>query len=364
MHIHFVNENIGGHVTMHHHLRTVLAERGDVRATYFDLPRERFAMRLVGAAVPGLGRLDIDLQLIRARLAQSVVVRRHLESLTETPDALHAYTQNTALLSVGYMRRVPTVVSIDASNRQNAYRLPYRRPTRFTPLTVPLGTVWERRVYEQARCIVAHSTWAADSVLGYGVPGARIEVIPFGIAVPTPLPPQHDGGLPRIVFVGTSMERKGGWRLLRIWQRYLQTQTRLTLVTLEPVAPVPGVEVRNDVQPGDGKLEQIFAGADIFAMPGEIDAFGYALLEAMAAGLPIVAPRVAAVPEIVLDGLTGLVVPPGDDQAFAAALARLAADPVGRQGMGLAGRARVVERFDAIVTTRQLVELVTEVTTP
>ena len=73
---------------------------------------------------PGLGRLDLDLQLIRARLAQSVVVRRHLDSLPETPDALHAYTQNTALLSVGYMRRVPMVVSIDASNRQNAYRFP------------------------------------------------------------------------------------------------------------------------------------------------------------------------------------------------------------------------------------------------
>ncbi len=363
MHIHFVNENIGGHVTMHHHLRTVLAEHDDVHATYFDVPRAGLATRIAGAGVPGLGHLDLDLQLIRARLAQSVVVRRHLHSLPEAPDALHAYTQNTALLSVDYMRRVPTVVSIDASNRQNAYRLPYRRPTRFTPLTVPLGTVWERRVYEQARCIVAHSTWAADSVLGYGIPDARVEVIPFGISIPPPAPARVEGGLPRIVFVGTSMERKGGWRLLRIWQRYLREQTRLTLVTFEPVPKARGLEVRNDVLPGDGKLEQILAGADIFALPGEIDAFGYALLEAMAAGLPIVAPRVAAVPEIVLDGLTGLVVPPGDDESFAAALARLAADPVGRQGMGLAGRARVLERFDAATTTRQLVDLVKEVTT-
>lgn len=363
MHIHFVNENIGGHVTMHQHIRNVLAGRDDVQATFYDLPRASLGVKLAGGQVPGLARLDLDLHLIRVRLAQSVLVRRHLDSLAETPDALHAYTQNTALLSVGYMRRVPTVVSIDATNRQNAYRLPYRRPTMFTPATVPLGTLWERRVYAQARCIVAHSRWAADSALGYGIPGARVEVIPFGIAIPPPPAARRDGGLPRIVFVGTSMERKGGWRLLRLWQRFLRERARLTLVTLEPVPETPGVEVRNDVRPGDGKLEEILASADIFAFPGEIDAFGYAILEAMAAGLPVVAPRVAAVPEIVVDGLTGLVVPPGDDEAFVEALGRLAADPVGRQGMGLAGRERVVASFDAATTTRQLVDLVRDVST-
>ena len=361
MHIHFVNENVGGHATMHHHLRTALAGRDDVRASFFDLPPRGLASRLAGAAVPGLGRLDVDLQLIRARLAQSLVVRRHLASLPETPDALHAYTQNTALLSVEYLRRVPTVVSIDSTNRQNAYRLPYRRPTLFTPATVPLGTVWERRVYDAARCVVAHSTWAADSLLAYGISGVRVEVIPFGIEIVPRRPALHDGGLPRIVFVGTSMDRKGGWRLLRIWHRFLREKARLTLVTLERVAAMPGLEVRSDVRPGDGQLDEIFAQADIFAFPGEIDAFGYALLEAMAAGLPVVAPRVAAAPEIVVDGLTGILVPPGDDDAFAAALDRLVADPVGRQGMGLAGRERVVAHFDSSTTTRHLVDLVQEV---
>ena len=347
MHVHFVNENIGGHATMHHHLRRALAENDEIRATFFDLPRASVARRLVGAAIPGLGRLDLDLQVLRAQLAQSAVVRRHLDGLAETPDALHAYTQNSALLSVGYMRKVPTVVSTDVTNRQNAYRIPYRRPTRFTPALVPVSMAWERRVYAQARYVVAHSTWTADAILGYGVPGVRVEVIPFGISVPPAVPPVRDGGLPRIVFVGTSMDRKGGWRLLRLWQQHLRDRTRLTLVTMEQVPPTPGVEVRNDVRPGDGKLEQILASADIFALPGEIDAFGYAVLEAMAAELPTVAPRVAAIPELVLDGVTGFVVPPGDDEAFAAAILRLADDASARHELGLAGRARVLERFDA-----------------
>ena len=72
------------------------------------------------------------------------------------------------------MRRVPTVVSIDASNSQNAYLLPHRRPTRFTPLTVAAGRPWERRVFDAARAIVAHSTWAADAVIAAdGHPAAK-----------------------------------------------------------------------------------------------------------------------------------------------------------------------------------------------
>ncbi len=361
MHVHFVNENIGGHATMHQHLRRALAESSDIRATFFDVPRASLARRVAGASVPGLGRLDLDLQVLRAQLAQSLVVRRHLSGLTETPDALHAYTQNSALLSGDYMRKVPTVVSTDVTNRDNAYRLPYRRPTRFTPVLLPVSMACERRVYANARCVVAHSTWAADAILGYGIAGVRVEVIPFGISVPPVARRGSDGGLPRIVFVGTSMERKGGWRLLRLWQHRLRERTRLTLVTPEDVPPTPGLEVRGDVRPGDGKLEQILATADIFAFPGEIDAFGYALLEAMAAELPTVAPRVAAVPELVVDGVTGIVVPPGDDEAFAAALLRLAGDVAERHELGRAGRARVLERFDARDTTRQLVELLTDV---
>jgi glycosyltransferase involved in cell wall biosynthesis len=198
-------------------------------------------------------------------------------------------------------------------------------------------------------------------VLSYGIPADRIEVIPFGIVVPPPAPPRIDTGLPQIVFVGSSMERKGGWRLVGIWQRFLADISRLVLVTRESVRADPRIEVRNDVSPGDGKLERILAAADIFAMPGDIDAFGYAILEAMAAELPVVAVGQAAVPEIVVDGLTGIVVPPGDDVAFAGALRRLVQDSAARQAMGEAGRARLLERFDARITTSSFVEVIRDV---
>ena len=69
------------------------------------------------------------------------------------------------------------------------------------------------------------------------------------------------------------------------------------------------------------------------------------LLEAMLAGLPVVATRVSAVPEIVVDGTTGLLAPAGDAEAFAAALSRLLADPQRRRALGDAGRRRVHDEF-------------------
>jgi glycosyltransferase involved in cell wall biosynthesis len=360
MDILFINENLGGHATMHRHVRAALARTPDVVGTFYDLPTPSRARRVVGAQVPGLARLDLDLQPLRLRLAQSAVVRHRLDDIPTGADLIHFYTQNTALLSVGKMRGTPSVVSIDATDRQNAYLLPYRRPTRFTAASVAAVYRLERRVFQAAKCIVAHSRWAADSVLGYGIPAGRIEVIPFGISVPPSPRSERPDGLPTIVFVGTSMERKGGWRLVRLWERFLAGRSRLVLVTTERVRVDPAIEVRSDVRPGDGKLDEIFAAADIYAFPSEIDAFGYGALEAMASGLPVVASGIAAVPEIVDDGVTGLIVPIGDDASFAAALERLVEDADMRQAMGEAGRRRALERFDAETTTARLIELMRE----
>ena len=70
------------------------------------------------------------------------------------------------------------------------------------------------------------------------------------------------------------------------------------------------------------------------------------ILEAMAAGLPVIATAVGGVPELVHDGVTGLLVPPRDPASFAAAIGSLLGDPVLREKMGSAGRTRVQTVFD------------------
>jgi glycosyltransferase involved in cell wall biosynthesis len=84
---------------------------------------------------------------------------------------------------------------------------------------------------------------------------------------------------------------------------------------------------------------------DVFAMPSIWEGFGLVLLEAMAAGRPVVASRVATIPEVVVDGETGVLVPAGDPVALAEALAGLAHDGERARAFGEAGRERLRKRF-------------------
>ncbi len=96
---------------------------------------------------------------------------------------------------------------------------------------------------------------------------------------------------------------------------------------------------------------------DIFAMPSLKEGLGVALLEAMACGMVAVASRAGGIVEAVDDGLTGVLVPPGDARALAAALAALTADPKRRLEMGAAARGRALERFSMVAMAHRTVEL-------
>jgi len=96
--------------------------------------------------------------------------------------------------------------------------------------------------------------------------------------------------------------------------------------------------VRRDV----GALIQ---GFDIFTLPSLWEGFGIAIAEAMASGVPVVATSVDGIRELVDDGSTGILVPPGDPIALGIALSDLAGDPLQRKAMGAAGRTRIIEQF-------------------
>jgi glycosyltransferase involved in cell wall biosynthesis len=91
---------------------------------------------------------------------------------------------------------------------------------------------------------------------------------------------------------------------------------------------------------------------DVVVLSTHFEGFGLALVEAMAAGRPVIATDVAAVPEVVADGRQGLLVPPRDPAALAAAIARLLDDPEEARAMGQRGRARVRERFTLDASVR------------
>jgi phosphatidylinositol alpha 1,6-mannosyltransferase len=92
------------------------------------------------------------------------------------------------------------------------------------------------------------------------------------------------------------------------------------------------------------ELAAIYASLDVFVHSGPYETFGQTLQEAAASGLPVVAPAAGGPLDLVDDGVTGYLVPPGDQDAFADAVARLAADPAQRAAFGAAGRRKVLGR--------------------
>ncbi len=107
---------------------------------------------------------------------------------------------------------------------------------------------------------------------------------------------------------------------------------------------------QTDVQP-------VLDALDVFAMPSRCEALPYALLEAMATELPAVAAAVGGIPEVIVPGETGFVVPPRDASALAAALRKLLTDEALRTRTGVAGRERVVRHFHERDMVRKTIEL-------
>jgi glycosyltransferase involved in cell wall biosynthesis len=117
---------------------------------------------------------------------------------------------------------------------------------------------------------------------------------------------------------------------------------------LDPVkrqAAASGVADRI-VFPGfEHDIRGFLAALDVFVSSPSSEGLGNAAIEAMAAGLPVVSVRTGGIPEVVVDGETGLLTEPGDPAALTAAMLRLARDPMLRRQMGEAGRSRATDEF-------------------
>ena len=222
------------------------------------------------------------------------------------------------------------------------------------PPALPPDPAWrarEARVYRGAATIFSMSEFAAGSLVrDYGVEPARVRVVGAGPNVT----PHEDAAAqrrpadraPAILFVGRNFTPKGGPDLLDAFRLVRRTHLHAELWIVSQNAPSPLPEGATFVGPlGPDALAGLFSRASVFALPTLREAFGLAFVEAMAFGLPVIGSRIEAVPEIVVEGETGLLVPPRDPAALARALCALLDDPTRARRMGEAGRARVAERF-------------------
>lgn len=251
--------------------------------------------------------------------------------------------QNGALFGPGDPPPFPYVLLLDHT-RALAEASPGWRAAGVPP-PLRYGAGWfarEAAVYRGASALATFSANAARSLVGdYGVDPERVHVVGAGANVFPDTAPRRDDGQ-TVTFVGYDFERKGGRVLLEAMALLRRRLSRARLL----VAGAPRVERVPERVAFLGPVEAqelpaLFAQSTVFALPTLQEPFGLAFLDAMACGLPCVGTRVEAVPEIVRDGETGLLVPPGDPVALADALERLLADPARARAMGARGRARV-----------------------
>lgn len=345
------------------HLVDSLASLVDVSVQCFGDPRPDAHAHAVpsdlAGANPALATLGVDLRMVRD---------------THDADLLHSHTwyANLAGQIGGLLHGVPHVLT--------AHSLEPMRPWKAEQLGggYRVSSWVEKTAYDNAQAIIAVSEGMRRDVLACypDVDPARVHVVHNGIDTQRYRAVEGTGALARhgvdptrpfVVFVGRITRQKGINHLLAAAERFADDAV-LVLCASSPDTPEIGVETERAVERlrelrGDDSViwitEQLdrdsvielLTHASVFACPSVYEPLGIVNLEAMACETAVVASAVGGIPEVVEDGVTGLLVPydPSEprafEHAFADAVNAVLADPDRARRMGLAGRARAIADF-------------------
>jgi glycosyltransferase involved in cell wall biosynthesis len=284
-------------------------------------------------------------------------------------DLVHAHLgEDAAVLPVALAaaRRwsAPLVVTVHLSPR---HTLAVSGP-RSAFLRVVGGGI-ETMTVRRAAAVITLTDRLAAVLRAGGVPTDRVHAIPSGVRIARYEEAVEPATLPRpaVVFVGRLHRQKGVDTLVTAVRR-LPSDTMLTLVgdgperrAIERQAREMGIAERVRITGfvPHADVPALLAAADVVVLPSRYEELGTALVEAMAAGRPIVATAVGGIPEVVRDGVGGLLVPADDPAALAAAIGRILADPAlaARLAAGARERAagydwdRLAERTAAVYET-------------
>jgi glycosyltransferase involved in cell wall biosynthesis len=318
--------------------------------------------RGVDARFVGLDVEHTDANRLYAGLAQAGVPFEHVRCTLDVnprmardvvravrdsrPDLLHTHLVHADIYGAA-AARLTAVPFVSTRHNDDRYQL---GPFRYVDRTFASG----------ARRLIAISDAVRRFLVAAGLPAVKFETIHYGLdempSLPSELTPEQAGvpaSVPLALAIGRLIPQKDHQTLLRAFVdvRARQPAAMLAILGDGPLAAETRALVRElgldgaVVLPGRLETRDWLQRADVFVHTSRWEGFGIVLLEAMLAGLPIVATRVSAVPEIVADGETGLLVPPGNSSALALALGELLADPPRARALGTAGRARAKSHF-------------------
>lgn len=227
----------------------------------------------------------------------------------------------------------------------------------------------DRATAKRVDLVLPVSQAIADRLAGLGYDPARVQVIHNGIDTaevhrlsegPAGLPPSvRDGGplvglvarLEAVKSAGTFVRAAALVAAARPDARFVIAGDGPERAEIEALAASLGLGERIAFLGWVDPIEPVVAALDVLALTSLSEGFPMVLLEAMTLGKPAVAASVGGVPEIVVDGATGVLFPAGDAEAAAASVLRLLDDPALRARMGVAARHRIVDGFSVGVMT-------------
>ncbi len=223
--------------------------------------------------------------------------------------------------------------------------------------------------------LIAISKHVEAGLVAGGVASERVETIYSGIATPL-LPPPIDHqairsqfGIPLdatvLVTVANLFSRKGYEVMLRALPAVLAAVPTVHYLVvgegaadyadhLATLASTLKIEDRVHFAGFQEAVHSILRTCDLYVHPALLEGFGIAVVEAMAMGKAVVATTTGGLPEVVVDGKTGLLVPPGDDRRLSAAIVSLLGDRMRRDQMGKQGQARAKEEFTLEASVKKM----------
>jgi len=223
------------------------------------------------------------------------------------------------------------------------------------------GVLRAERMLARLGWTVAPSSAMARFLVAHGFPPRRVEVIPYGIGVDSTARRGARNG-PLVVGTAANLEYWKGVDVLIEAVALARAPVRLEIFgrgslagELEELARQRSVDARfNGFEPN---VQARMPSLDVYALPSRGDNLPVSILEAMAAGLPVVATRVGGIPELVVDGETGFLVDRDDARGLAEALDRLAGDTDERLNMGAKAAERARAEFSAAGIAARMIGL-------
>lgn len=216
----------------------------------------------------------------------------------------------------------------------------------FSPRWIKL----ESSLYHGVRVNLVMSAFIRDSLIqDYQCDPARIAVVGAAPNLPPPeaLPKNADYSNRTILFVGVDWERKGGPLVVQAFRKVLEKMpdARLIIAGSSPTVDLPNVEIAGRV-PLAG-ISRLLLRSTLLALPSLREPQGVNAIESLMHRIPVVASRIGALPEMVTDRKTGLIVPPNDIPALATALLELLSNPSLCRQFGEAGRLDALTLYSA-----------------